>query len=157
MISQMMSQDEIAPDSRCFSATMHQRLNLNPIMVCIAGDSMGQAQMVIITYKGKFNNAAERKKYINNLKYQRLVGKMVEKGELLSFDKNAIVLHTSPSGVVTVGDQTTIELEEMPYITWISRGVEKGEFMDYPQWLTRLMVRYNINLDIDEIFQEDEE
>ena len=103
-----------------------------------------QAQMVIITYKGKFADTAERKKYINNLKYQRLVGKIVRKGELLPFDRNCIVLHTSPSGAVTVGDQTTIELEEMPYITWTSRGMERGEFMDYPQWITRLMVQYNI-------------
>ena len=114
-----------------------------------------QAQMVIITYRGRFEDKAERKKYINNLKYQRLVGQSLEKGQFLPFNKDAIVLHTSPSGRVMIGDQTTIELEEMPYITWVSRGVEHSEFMDYPQWLTRLMMQYHIEIDIDDIFEDE--
>ena len=70
--------------------------------------------------------------------------------------REQVTRRVSPSGRVKVGDQTTRELEEIPYISWTSRGVEKGEFMDYPQWLTRLMVQYKIDIDIDKLFPDEE-
>ncbi len=104
-----------------------------------------EAKVVVVTFLGgQFNDKAYQQAYVRRLKYEKLLGRVVAKGDALLITGVGMVLHTEPAGDVKITENTKIELECRPYTTWISDGINKGEFMEYNEWMDGLKNRYDI-------------
>ena len=104
-----------------------------------------EAKVVVFTFPaGQFNNKAFQQAYVRQLKYEKLLGRVVAKGDALLTTDVSMVLHTEPTGEVKITENTKIELECRPYIEWHSGGISKGEFMEYDEWMGKLKKQYDI-------------
>lgn len=103
-----------------------------------------RANVIIVTYMKGQIHGKYRKAYIRQLKYEVLLGKVIAKGDCLPNATKDIVLHTEPLGDVKITEKTRIELEERPYIEWVSSGRGHGEFMDFNEWMEKLRKQYDI-------------
>jgi len=93
--------------------------------------------------------------WIREIKHSFLISRIVAKGDSLSLGGDSLglfseswvatVLDTAPSGKVEITEDTKIEIEELPYLTWEEKGVHHGKFEDYNEWMKDLRKKYGIS------------
>jgi hypothetical protein len=107
-----------------------------------------RAKKIVTTSNTTFGkNDAARRTYIRQLKYEKLLGKVVAKGDeiVLEGGDAKYILDTDPLGDTQITEDTDIVLEEPPYFEWTTKnGVHHGEFLASVPWIKQLKKDYNI-------------
>jgi len=103
-----------------------------------------EAKVVVVTFPGGQIDKAHQEAYARRLKYEKLIGRVVAKGDPQLITGVGMVLHTEPVGDVKITENTKIKLECRPYTMWVSGGINKGEFMEYNEWMDKLKKQYDI-------------